>query len=171
MNRKKLLAVRIILIALTLSVMTVIFLLSADDADESNQKSDFLADSFFYTFLADFDLTDEEIEVILGKCVMIIRNTAHFAEYGALGFLCASVGISFHIKPKINIPVSFAFSALYAVSDEIHQYFVPGRSCQITDIFIDSAGAFCGAVMIVLIVWLYNRQIAKSNNKKKKVII
>ena len=163
MNRKKLLAVRIILIALTLSVMTVIFLLSADDADESNQKSDFLADSFFYTFLADFDLTDEEIEVILGKCVMIIRNTAHFAEYGALGFLCASVGISFYIKPKINIPVSFAFSALYAVSDEIHQYFVPGRSCQLTDILIDSSGALCGAVMIVIIVLLYNKRRINNN--------
>lgn len=171
MNRKKLIAIRVILIVLTLAVMSVIFLLSADDADESNKKSDFLADSFFYTFLSDLDLTDEEIQIILDKCVMLIRNTAHFAEYGALGFLAASVGISFYVKPKINIPVSFAFSALYAVSDEIHQYFVPGRSCQITDIFIDSSGAFCGAVMIVLIVWLYNRQIAKSNNKKKKVII
>ena len=75
MNRKKLIAIRAMLIILIISVMTVIFLLSADNADESNQKSDFLADSFFYTFLADFDLTDEEIEVILGKCVMIIRNS------------------------------------------------------------------------------------------------
>ena len=163
MNRKKLIAIRAMLIILIISVMTGIFLLSADNADESNQKSDFLADSFFYTFLADFDLTDEEIQAILSKCVMIIRNTAHFAEYGALGFLCASVGISFYIKPKINIPVSFAFSALYAVSDEIHQYFVPGRSCQITDIFIDSAGAFCGAVMIVGIVLLYNKRRINNN--------
>ena len=162
MNSKKLIAVRIILIALTLAVMTVIFLLSADDADESNKKSDFLADSFVYTFLSHFDLTEEQIEEILDKCVAVIRTGAHFTEYGALGFLLSSIGVSFYIKPKINIPVSFATGALYAVSDEIHQYFVPGRSCQISDIITDSAGALCGAVLLVLIVWIYNRKTQKA---------
>ncbi len=157
MNKKNLIAIRAVLIALTLAVMTVIFLLSADDADESNKKSDFLADSFVYTFLMNFDLTDEQIEDILDKAVMVIRNTAHFAEYGALGFLLSAVGISFYIKPHINIPVSFCVGALYAVSDEIHQYFVPGRSFQLTDILTDSAGALCGAVLVVVVVLFYNK--------------
>ena len=81
MNRKNLIDVRVILISLTLAIMTVIFLLSADDADESNKKSDFLADTFVYTFLANLDLTDEQIEEILDKCVAVIRTGAHFAEY------------------------------------------------------------------------------------------
>lgn len=162
MNRKKLIAVRSILITLTLAVMTVIFLLSADDADESNKKSDFLADTFIYTFLANLDLTEEQIEEILDKCVAVIRTGAHFAEYGVLGFLLSAIGVSFYIKPKINIPVSFATGALYAVSDEIHQYFVPGRSCQLSDIITDSAGALCGAALLVFIIWLYNKKAQKA---------
>ena len=158
MNKKKLFALRTIFITLTIAVMAVIFLLSADNADESNEKSDFIADSFVYRFLENFDLTDEQIEIILDKCIGIIRNTAHFLEYAALGFFLYATGLSFYIRNKINIPASFLTSALYAVSDEIHQYFVPGRSCQFTDILIDSSGALCGVLFLFVIVWIYNRR-------------
>ena len=40
--------------------------------------------------------------------------------------------------------------ALYAVSDEIHQLFVSGRSCQLTDVLLDSAGAFVGHLLYQL---------------------
>jgi VanZ family protein len=36
------------------------------------------------------------------------------------------------------------FCVLYAVSDEVHQLFVPGRGAQVTDVLIDNAGAFVG---------------------------
>lgn len=39
------------------------------------------------------------------------------------------------------------FCALYACSDELHQYFVPGRSCRFFDVCVDSTGAFCGALL------------------------
>ena len=39
---------------------------------------------------------------------------------------------------------SLAIGVIYAVSDEIHQYFVPGRSMQISDIVIDSFGVLSG---------------------------
>lgn len=39
------------------------------------------------------------------------------------------------------------FCALYACSDELHQYFVPGRSCRFFDVYVDSTGAFCGALL------------------------
>lgn len=34
---------------------------------------------------------------------------------------------------------------LYALSDEIHQYFVPGRACRVFDVIVDTAGSvfFC----------------------------
>lgn len=34
------------------------------------------------------------------------------------------------------------FCALYACSDEFHQYFVPGRSCKFFDVCVDSTGTF-----------------------------
>ena len=39
------------------------------------------------------------------------------------------------------------FCALYACSDELHQYFVPGRSCRFFDVCVDSTGAFFGALL------------------------
>jgi VanZ family protein len=39
---------------------------------------------------------------------------------------------------------SLVFCVLYAISDEVHQLFVPGRGAQVTDVMIDSFGAFVG---------------------------
>ncbi len=38
----------------------------------------------------------------------------------------------------------WGFVILYAVSDEVHQLFVPGRGGQLTDVIIDTAGAGAG---------------------------
>ena len=156
MERKKLIAVRTVLIILTVLVMAVIFILSADNADESNAKSDVFADSFVYNMLAVFDLTDEQIQKVIDVSVFIVRKTAHFCEYAALGFLLYSVCVSFYVKPLHGIPISFTAGTLYAVSDEIHQYFVPGRACMFKDVLIDSCGVACGIAALLFIVWLYN---------------
>lgn len=48
----------------------------------------------------------------------------------------------------IVIPLlSWVFCILYAASDEIHQIFVPGRACMLTDVCIDSAGALLGIAL------------------------
>jgi len=39
---------------------------------------------------------------------------------------------------------SLGICVLYAVSDEVHQLFVPGRGRQVRDVLIDSAGAIVG---------------------------
>ena len=44
----------------------------------------------------------------------------------------------------------------YAISDEIHQSFTPGRGPKITDVFIDSLGVFFGIIVILLIVEIIN---------------
>lgn len=45
---------------------------------------------------------------------------------------------------------AFAFSALYAASDEFHQLFVPGRAGLLSDVGIDSCGAAVGAALAAL---------------------
>ena len=47
---------------------------------------------------------------------------------------------------------SEAIAFLYACTDEFHQRFTPGRSCQFTDVLIDSAGALIAILIISLIV-------------------
>ncbi|MFR1872919.1 MAG: VanZ family protein [Coprococcus sp.] len=49
-------------------------------------------------------------------------------------------------------------AALYAVTDEIHQLFVPGRSGQITDVILDSCGGLIGAVLSATILYLIRKR-------------
>ena len=46
------------------------------------------------------------------------------------------------IRRELLIP--WGIAALYAVTDEFHQLFVPGRSGQFSDVVLDSAGALAG---------------------------
>jgi len=44
------------------------------------------------------------------------------------------------------ILAAFALTVIYGSSDELHQYFVPGRTPDLWDLAADSAGAFIGCV-------------------------
>ncbi len=164
MNTKKLIALRTVLLILTIAVMVVIFILSADNADESNAKSDLISGSLIKTVLAFFHLEGERADLFIDNCVLIVRKTAHFTEYAVLGFLICSVFESFFIKRKIAIPVSLCSGALYAVSDEIHQSFVPGRSCQISDMLLDSAGVMTGIIMLIVFMAIIKKHRSKSQS-------
>lgn len=52
-------------------------------------------------------------------------------------------------------------AALYAASDEIHQLLVPGRSGQLSDVILDSAGALAGVAAFTVLCWLINRRKAR----------
>jgi len=75
----------------------------------------------------------------------IIFKTLHVIEYGLLYFLTFRAFYSLSDK-KINRQKKFILpliiSILYAVSDEIHQKFVPSREGRIRDILIDSLGVY-----------------------------
>ena len=63
-----------------------------------------------------------------------------------------------NIKRKYQIYISAIIGILYAISDEIHQSFTPGRGPKITDVFIDSLGVFFGMAVILLIIEILNRK-------------
>lgn len=66
---------------------------------------------------------------------MLIRKTAHFAEYGIL-FLLLVRG------PMAGRPyTAFMMCVAYALLDEGHQVFVPGRTASLYDVALDSTGA------------------------------
>ena len=52
-------------------------------------------------------------------------------------------------------------AALYAAYDEIHQLLVPGRSGQLSDVILDSAGALAGVAAFTVLCWLINRRKAR----------
>ena len=74
----------------------------------------------------------------------LFRKLGHFTEYAVLAFLWhrALAG------SRRRLLAAFLISALYAVSDEWHQSFVPNRTASAVDVMVDTTGA---AVMMALL--------------------
>ncbi len=43
--------------------------------------------------------------------------------------------------------IAILIALAYAITDEIHQFFIPNRLCSVSDFLIDSAGIFVGGIM------------------------
>ena len=91
---------------------------------------------------------------------LIIRKLGHFSEYMTLGFFSCSYLSNLFIEnskikdfKKTGI-LSFLFSVIYALSDEFHQTFVPGRDGNIVDVLIDSSGALVGILVSCIVYFL-----------------
>lgn len=117
-----------------LAVMLLISLHSSMPADLSNMESGWFVDAFsgLFPFLTAVE-----------NLTFFIRKAAHFTEYLLLG-LSLRWGIE-KTLPAVSIGI------LYAVSDEIHQAFVPGRSCELRDMCIDAAGLLTGVLLITFL--------------------
>lgn len=65
----------------------------------------------------------------------------HFAVFFALAFFILISSVKGNLKTynKLFFLV-FIIAVLYAASDELHQYFVPGRSCDLNDFITDCLG-------------------------------
>ena len=141
--------------------MLVIFCFSAQNADQSSGTSGgfakFLA-KILYRYFNTIDKPSQDI--LINKCQFIVRKTAHFTVYATLGILTyMAVRIS---KFKFSYLISSVICLAYAVSDEIHQYFVPGRSCELRDVFIDFSGSVLGIILIAIIL-IFLRNIKTKN--------
>jgi VanZ family protein len=44
-----------------------------------------------------------------------------------------------------------AFAAIYGITDEFHQWFVPGRTADVYDWIADCTGAIAGVVLVLLV--------------------
>lgn len=147
-----------------IAVMAFVFFMSAQTKEESSETSGGIVDIFINIFLPDFDkLQFSEQTEKLNVITNVIRKLAHYTEYTALGFF-----LTLHInelKSKLNCKTSLwlstAIGVLYAISDELHQFFVPGRGPGIKDVFIDSLGIFTGFLILICIL-------KAVENKKRK---
>ena len=68
---------------------------------------------------------------------------AHTAAYGVLASLIYVALRKGNVAKHHVVALAFTISFLYGVSDEIHQYFVPGRQADIFDVMANGIGALC----------------------------
>ncbi len=70
----------------------------------------------------------------------------HVVAFGMLGFLAAgSLHASRDDYATRQVWLVVLAVTLYGISDEFHQYFVPGRSADIYDVVADATGGLLGA--------------------------
>jgi VanZ family protein len=84
----------------------------------------------------------------LGLIDLIGRKIAHFCEYALLCFLWWRP-LTTRAGPKKAAVLALAICFVYAISDEYHQSFVPGRSPEASDVGIDTAGAALATLLIL----------------------
>jgi len=90
----------------------------------------------------------------------IDQSIKHFVEFAILGILMANIFWQLTKETNFNRGIATfswasAFSALYGVSDEIHQYFVPTRYCTFLDVVTNIAGSILGALVFLVCTHVY----------------
>lgn len=129
--------------------MAVIFALSHETATQSQS----LSDSVLTAFLRRFG-------IVLSS--QFVRKTAHALEYCGLAVLLYNACYQSFRRPQPTL--ALLATVLYAATDEIHQYFVLGRACQLRDVFVDFLGAVAGIVGAAILFHLF-----KAIFKKREV--
>ena len=137
---------KIIKILFVVVCMITIFYFSSDSADLSTKKSDSIIIKTTELFLG-HKLSNNEKDKYISKYVKLVRKSAHFTIYLILGISFISLLKEYKIVSNKSIIYTIIFVFIYACSDEVHQLFVSGRSCEILDIIIDTCGGLVGSII------------------------
>lgn len=122
--------------------MIVIFNLSAQPVTQSNNLSKSVAKVVVETA----EKAIPKVELDINKTNHLLRKYAHFFSYLVLGVLVTNAIKLNKAKGFKLVLVALSICVVYAISDEVHQIFVPGRGGQIRDVIIDSFGAVVGVM-------------------------
>nr|WP_316621410.1 VanZ family protein [uncultured Ruminococcus sp.] len=161
MKDKKNLTARVILTVLTTAAIGMIFYNSSLSAVESTEQSSPLTDwinSILATFPIPFRVTEN-----------FIRKMAHFSEYTVLGLLLSTTVYQYRKDRKKTLLTALPIGALVAVCDELIQIFPAGRSCQVTDMLIDTCGILFGALLVLLFITIIDRIRKSKVTERRKV--
>lgn len=155
---------RIILFGiLTLAIMVFIFVQSAMPDVVSAEESNLIVEIIRSIMeKASVSVSNQEMLSFL------VRKCAHFTEYAVFGASLAALGREIGPKVALLPAICWLFGTFYAVTDEIHQLFVPGRFGQFTDVVIDSMGVATGILFFIIIRRVIIRRVAKKADSNGK---
>ena len=120
---------------------------SNQKADESTRVSDGVIEKTIGNIYKKTHKNATEIKQkeIKEQYTHIVRKSAHFTIYMILGLLVGLLLKEYNLETKKIIIYSILICMTYAITDEIHQIFVRGRSGEIKDVLIDTCGSTIGA--------------------------
>lgn len=165
---KKYKILRNVIWVLTILWMALIFYFSHQPAEISRVQSGEL--------LAKMNvISEDEVSVTGDRRIFnlqkMIRKSAHFIEYFGLGFLMTLSIIMLKLEKFLksenwelragNFFVSWLICTIYGATDELHQYFIPGRGAMLKDVYLDSISSLTGVVFTGIVILLINKFILK----------
>ena len=148
-------------------IMITIFKFSAANGVESSGTSSGLLECVFTKAenILPIEIQMQKKEWLIEVLETPLRKCAHMTEY-----MCLAISVMFPFylfgkRGKYLIYKSAIVSILYACTDELHQYFVPGRAGRIMDICIDGMGVWIGIGIGISTIKLISK-LKKMNTKK-----
>lgn len=129
--------------------MAFIFLLSAQAGDESASLSGGFVDilgAFVRIIIP--NIGDDALH-------LLVRKLAHMGEYSVLVILLVNALRQHFYRKHVIYTYAVSISLLYAVSDEVHQVFVPARAGSVIDVLIDALGVLIGVLLFELFVQVF----------------
>jgi len=153
--KKNLIFKRVLFLTMLVIAFYVIFNFSAQDGQISGSLSRKVTE-FIVNLVSKIKTMDINRKLHwIAKLEPAIRKFAHFAIYAVVGFSTMGLMCTFDMRNIFKVIISFIIGGTYAITDEIHQYFTPGRNASIVDMCIDSAGVLIGIfILITLIVFV-----------------
>lgn len=142
---------------LTALWMGLIFYFSHQPGDASSSLSSGISENIVAA-LNMLPLVQLDIESIH----TLLRKSAHFFVYLILGILVLHALRRSEVTGYKSIMYAMIICVFYAITDEVHQLFIPGRSGEVRDVLIDSAGAGTGVALYMCIMYF-----SKRKHKKK----
>ena len=159
--------------ACTLAIMAFIFIMSAQEGEESSSMSNAIAQWLLSLFVPGFGSWETAAqEQLFSTLTLLVRKAAHMFEYALLAVFStltlqqaaqmrqmgtAAAGEGMAVRDgKALLPTwgqalaGLCIAAAYAATDEFHQLFVADRSGLASDVLIDACGAAIGAVLVTL---------------------
>ncbi len=152
---------KIIKIILIVIWMVIVFNFSNQRGEESSGTSSRVTKVIVNIITKD---EEEPNKQIVEKTEKIVRKGAHYTIYTIGGFLIISYTYLMEKTKKQKILYSLLFGIFYAVTDEIHQYFVPGRSARLFDVGIDTLGVLTGILIYLGVMFLIDKLFQKHIN-------
>ncbi|GIO86608.1 VanZ family protein [Paenibacillus faecis] len=154
-------------------IMTLLFMFSSQPYQQQSLKTDIeksITQHSVKERLSGFSFTYAGHEVSIqslgigGFIEFFIRKAAHFSIYGLLGMFVLYALNSGRRGRDFTLAVFISF--LYACSDELHQAFTPDRTPMVQDVLLDTAGAVCGALVLILLWrWRAGRKLVHKRGK------
>ena len=137
----------IITIILIIAWMILVFYFSNQISDESSK----LSGGITRAILNFFNLLEGKTLEQQSAIETIIRKLAHYSIYTLGGILILLHVNLYKIKTNKKVIISWLIGTAYAMTDEIHQLFIQGRSGSFTDTIIDFIGCLFGLIIIKLV--------------------